>query len=428
MALGDPMIKAAKSGAWEDALLLIQTSVVGSGGVTDDAVDVRARNAFLNRRDKNGSTAIFHAAWPGHFKVMEVLLYHGADPNVQNNRLNTALHMCTEKGHRKLIRLLIEMGARIDLRNWQNKTCLDVIPLDGVAAAAAAAAAAETPAVKLVPAGSTPSHDPTPAALTGALRSHAAAEASDSLKAFVLECAEEARRKREDANAGAGSGDSLASLGVQQAASEGTSFVEFATRRDAAAAASAAAASAAAASRSLLGPDGKPLVDLWELTAADRRAAGLRGNFFGADALQRGGQEQARTLDGRLLIRSAATATGVTASENAMGAYRASFVSDPVAASTRARIVSELVREELSRSTLHQLWQRTQLKVQSRATVITNTEELLKQSDARMVQLRQAMQGRRERSGQETTGDREETDAPAPATAANAAPAPVVQQ
>ena len=381
MPLTDPIIKAAKNGAWEDVLMLIQTTA---------GDDVKLRTAYVNRRDKNGSSAIFHCAWPGHYKVMEVLLYHGADPNITNNRLNTALHLCTEKGHRKLIRLLIEMGASIELRNWQNKTCLDVIPLEEVEQ--------DSNTITVVPAGSTAIHQPTPAAIDKAMKSHAAADASDSLKSFVLECAAEAKRKKEAEKAENG-GLGTVTVSSSSVGGDFSSFTDYTNRRDAAAAASLAAQAAAEASLSLLGPDGKPAVDLWELTAADRRSAGIRGSFFGADALQEGGQAQARTLTGELLIHAPESATGITANKNAMAAYKASFISlnNPLAQETRARIVAGLVREELSRSSLHELWIRTQKKVANRKTVISSTEDLLKQNGERMEELRRSRIEREQR-------------------------------
>ena len=93
------------------------------------------------------------------------------------------------------------------------------------------------------------------------------------------------------------------------------------------------------------------------------------------------------------MIHSVESAKGLTANQNAMGAYKASFLSmnDPVAVETRAKIVAGLVREELAHSSLHALWLKTQKTVQSRATVISSTDDLLEQNASRMDVLRRNM-------------------------------------
>ena len=400
----DPLIKAAKCGQWEDVLMLIQTSSGDS---------VRARAAYVNRRDRNGSSALFHCVWHGHFKVLEVLLYHGADPNVQNNRMNTALHLCTEKGHRKLIRLLIEMGADITLKNWQNKTCLDVIPSDEESS------------------GATPGDGLTLGAVPR--QSHQAG-AAENLKAFVAECAAEAQRRRdqereESGNSGLGQVQVSAAPGAAavvvplvSAVGSNSSFAEFSHKRDAALAAASAHSAASRGLRALLDPSGRPVIDLWELTAEDRRGAGIRGNFFGSDraaadtdhagsaaggggggggaSSSGGGLVQSKTLSGQLLIHSAASMSA-SANANAMGAYKAQYAQATSAtgaatAEMRARLVAALVREELAHHSLSELWGRTRAAVGARQTVVASSDDLLKQEASRMQALRDSMQQRAE--------------------------------
>jgi hypothetical protein len=432
MQLTDPLIKAAKAGLWEEILMLIQTSSGGStgshgggrGGAGStgsgtsagslESAHIRLRNAYVNRRDRNGSTAIMHTVWPGHYKALEVLLYSGAEPNVQNNRMNTALHLCCEKGHRRLIRLLIDMGADISLRNWQNKTCLDVIPLDqevelsaraapapstaGAGAADAAAAAAASAVMALLPAGA-----PVPLPRVTVT---VASEAADSLRSFVLECAAEARRKRdqerEESSAGLGR---IHRGGLLTRGAEGDA---------------AAGKKAAAAPLTLRDAQGRPVIDLFELTAEDRRSAGIRGNFFGADRVVAaasslgakagdpslgssslaGGLVQSTTLSGQVLIHTAASLTA-NANVNAMGAYREQFkaaaaagggaAGAAAAAEARARVTAALVREELARHSLSALWSRTRAAVGARQTVVANSDELLQRDDSRMHTLRARM-------------------------------------
>ena len=417
MQLTDPMIKAAKTGAWEDVLMLIQTSAGDS---------VRERAHYVNRKDKNGSSAIFHCVWLGHFKVLEVLLYHGgqmlagakprtrtcrklqcrssslthvclfvcicarfllsccmcvcpADPNVQNNRLNTALHLCCEKGHRRLIKLLIEMGAAIDLRNWQAKTCLDVIPLEEEVSLGNAVQS-NTALVPVAP-----------------TTVKVASESADSLKAFVLECAADAKRKRDkEREESGGLGMVASTLSLMRNTVQ--SFSEMNSKRDAASAAALAAMEAKPLT--LYDAEGKPLLDLFELTAEDRRSAGIRGNFFGSDRISgpggAGGVSQSRTLGGQLLIHSAAHLSA-SASANAMGSYKAQYAqatsaSGAAAADTRAKLVSALVREELAHHSLSSLWGKTRAAVGARQTVVASSDDLLASHEtSRMDSLRSTM-------------------------------------
>jgi hypothetical protein len=88
-------------------------------------MDASERAGFVNKPDRNGSTSIFHCAWPGHVECVQLLLGYGANVNVQNIRGNTALHMACEKCHVELVALLVEQGARTDVLNSHGKRPLD---------------------------------------------------------------------------------------------------------------------------------------------------------------------------------------------------------------------------------------------------------------------------------------------------------------
>eukprot|EP00455_Lapot_gusevi_P033523 TRINITY_DN3665_c0_g5_i1.p1 TRINITY_DN3665_c0_g5~~TRINITY_DN3665_c0_g5_i1.p1 ORF type:complete len:283 (+),score=51.17 TRINITY_DN3665_c0_g5_i1:72-920(+) len=110
----DPFILALKSGDFPTFC-----SILGEVNESD-------RKHYVNRIDRNGSTPIFHTVWNGtepQYMCLKALLEAGADPNVQNNRLNTALHLACERGHIEFIRLLIDFGADIAIKNWEAKVC-----------------------------------------------------------------------------------------------------------------------------------------------------------------------------------------------------------------------------------------------------------------------------------------------------------------
>jgi hypothetical protein len=112
----DPLIKACKRGDTSKLLELLQQYPT-----PQEQAD------FVNSKDKNGSTAIFHTVWPGHLSTLHCLLSYGAKPNFQNNKNNTALHLACEQQHFDLILLLISYDASIHLQNINGQTCYDMV-------------------------------------------------------------------------------------------------------------------------------------------------------------------------------------------------------------------------------------------------------------------------------------------------------------
>jgi ankyrin repeat protein/uncharacterized glyoxalase superfamily protein PhnB len=65
-------------------------------------------------RDTHGSTALHAAAARGHRDVVRLLLQHGADPNARDVGDNaTPLHFAAGAGHIDVVRLLIDSGADV---------------------------------------------------------------------------------------------------------------------------------------------------------------------------------------------------------------------------------------------------------------------------------------------------------------------------
>ena len=86
------------------------------------------RSEFLNRVDKNGSSVLHHAVWPGHAHFMSYMLQQGANVNLQNTRLNTVMHLAVERGHGDVIRLLLRYGADPTLVNSNGCMPFQVVP------------------------------------------------------------------------------------------------------------------------------------------------------------------------------------------------------------------------------------------------------------------------------------------------------------
>ena len=55
------------------------------------------------------------ACYKGHFKIAKYLIDIGADVNRKSVKGNTALHDCAESGSLEIMKLLISSGARIDV-------------------------------------------------------------------------------------------------------------------------------------------------------------------------------------------------------------------------------------------------------------------------------------------------------------------------
>ena len=56
---------------------------------------------------RNGSTALNLAARKGHERVIELLLQHGAEVNLQDNDCGTALMAAAAHGHERVVELLL---------------------------------------------------------------------------------------------------------------------------------------------------------------------------------------------------------------------------------------------------------------------------------------------------------------------------------
>ena len=66
------------------------------------------------------------AAAAGHVKIVEMLLKHRADPNIQEQGGYTPLHAAAQNGDSKMVRALLYGGADLTLKSDDGKTPLDL--------------------------------------------------------------------------------------------------------------------------------------------------------------------------------------------------------------------------------------------------------------------------------------------------------------
>lgn len=79
----------------------------------------------VNEPDKDGETALMHAAFWGYAKVVKLLIEKGADVNKQIPYYGfTALMKAAEEGHNEVVKLLIEKGAIIDQKDMAGWTAM----------------------------------------------------------------------------------------------------------------------------------------------------------------------------------------------------------------------------------------------------------------------------------------------------------------
>jgi len=91
-------------------------------------VPIEYRVEFVNEYDDHGCSALFFAIGPEHQECMQLLLDYGSDPNHQNNKKNTPLHIACAIQNKKACRVLIEHGANIQLENWQYQKPHEMVP------------------------------------------------------------------------------------------------------------------------------------------------------------------------------------------------------------------------------------------------------------------------------------------------------------
>jgi nucleoside phosphorylase len=71
---------------------------------------------LISRKDNYGRTPLFWAVDQGHRKMVELLLEHGARVNFKDRSMLTALHIAVTGQHRDVVSVLLEHGARLEAK------------------------------------------------------------------------------------------------------------------------------------------------------------------------------------------------------------------------------------------------------------------------------------------------------------------------
>ncbi|KAG1661213.1 Transient receptor potential cation channel subfamily A member 1 [Nymphon striatum] len=94
---------------------------------------VKENKLIVGDEDEDSNTALHLAALKGHFRVIKLLLNHGADIEALNCELWTALDCAAANGHLKSVRILLDEDAPIDPIDRNKTTPLHLAAKEGYA-------------------------------------------------------------------------------------------------------------------------------------------------------------------------------------------------------------------------------------------------------------------------------------------------------
>jgi serine/threonine-protein phosphatase 6 regulatory ankyrin repeat subunit B len=78
----------------------------------------------INQTDKRGNSALMHASWEGHHKIVKLLIENGSDVNHEDNFGNTSLLLASSDIHTEVVSLLLEHGANKNHINKKGQTAI----------------------------------------------------------------------------------------------------------------------------------------------------------------------------------------------------------------------------------------------------------------------------------------------------------------
>ncbi|XP_070605896.1 M-phase phosphoprotein 8 isoform X2 [Erythrolamprus reginae] len=108
----------------EDSSGMTLVMLAAAGGHDDILRLLIRKGAKVNCRQKNGTTALIHAAEKNNLTTAALLLEAGAHVNVQQKTGETALMKACKRGNYDIVRLMIENGADCNISSKHQSTAL----------------------------------------------------------------------------------------------------------------------------------------------------------------------------------------------------------------------------------------------------------------------------------------------------------------
>ena len=106
-------------------------AIIGRAGAEAGHVDilegVASAGASIDNVDYRGHAPIHHAALHDHVECAHELVRRRASLDVRDRSMGqTALHLACKEGHDRIIRLLLDGGARTDLNDFKDRSCREI--------------------------------------------------------------------------------------------------------------------------------------------------------------------------------------------------------------------------------------------------------------------------------------------------------------
>ncbi|XP_055988933.1 M-phase phosphoprotein 8 [Sorex fumeus] len=108
----------------EDSSGMTLVMLAAAGGQDDLLRLLIRKGAQVNGRQKNGTTALIHAAEKNFLTTVAILLEAGAFVNVQQSNGETALMKACKRGNSDIVRLVIECGADCNILSKHQNSAL----------------------------------------------------------------------------------------------------------------------------------------------------------------------------------------------------------------------------------------------------------------------------------------------------------------